>query len=212
MHNCRETKEQITELVLDGADRPDEMLLAQLRGCAECRAEFNALSATLRVTTRLRETVAPAESYWAGYHARLRQRVEDLAEETHATAQKRKGESWSFVAPLRLCVRTTVRVPLPLVAALILAFTALGVFTVRAARKPQNPPLIVQVPVEVPVVQEKVVTRVVYRERRLPVRNYGTLAKSRKPQNAETPASLSGFKPSEEVKLVVIKGGYRNEK
>ena len=212
MHNCRETKEQITELVLDGADRPDEMLLAELRGCAECRAEFNALSATLRVTTRLRETVAPAESYWAGYHARLRQRVEDLAEESHAVAQRGKGESWSFFAPLRLCVRTTVRVPLPLVAALILAFTALGVFTVRAARKPQNPPLIVQVPVEVPVVQEKVVTRVVYRERRSPVRNYGTLAKSRKPQDAETPASLSGFKPSEEAKLVVIKGGYRNEK
>ena len=220
MHNCRETKEQITELVLDGAERPDELLLAELRGCAECRAEFEALNATLRITTRLRETCAPPESYWSGYHTRLRQRVEDLAGEFHAKAPRRKGESRSFFAALRLCVRATVPVPVPLVVAVILVCTALGLFAVRA-RQPQSP-LIVHVPVEVPVVQEKIVTQVVYRERQPPPRTSkrvidapkvnSTLAKSRKPQNAESPASLSGFKPSEEVKLVVIKGGYRNEK
>jgi hypothetical protein len=44
-------------------------------------------------------------------------------------------------------------------------------------------------------------------------RNDSTLAKSQKPpQNAELPTSLIGFKPTEEVKLTVIKGGSQNEK
>ena len=45
MHNCTQTKEQITELVLDGAERPGERLSAELRHCADCRAEFESLTA-----------------------------------------------------------------------------------------------------------------------------------------------------------------------
>ena len=222
MHNCRETKEQITEFVLDGADRrPDEVLLAELRACAQCRAEFNALNATLRVTTRLRDTAAPAESYWIGYHDKLRQRVQDLAGTPHAKARRKENLGFSFAA-LRLCVSTRVPVPVPLIALILAAF---ALFAVLALRKPavQNP-VIVHVPVEVPVVQEKekIVTRVVYRDRVSPARTSrrvadpskaeGTFAKSQKPKNAEIPAALIGFKPTEEVKLTIIKGGSQNEK
>lgn len=222
MHNCRETKEQITELVLDGADRrPDEAVLAELRGCTECRAEFNALNATLRVTTTLRETCAPSESYWLGYHAKLRQRVEHLAGKSHAEAQSRKAGSRLFFAPLRLFAKTAVPVPVPLIVVVSLAVS--GLFAVLAFRQPTTQsPVIVHVPVEVPVVQEKVVTRVVYRDRRLPSRPSkrvidpakveSTFAKSQKPKDAEIPPGLTGFKPTEEVKLTVIKGGFQNEK
>ena len=65
MHNCKETREQLTELLLDGDGRA-ERVLGQ---CVECRAEFEALAATLRMTARVRETAMPAESYWTGYHA-----------------------------------------------------------------------------------------------------------------------------------------------
>jgi len=78
------------------------------------------------------------------------------------------------------------------------------------------------VPVQVPVVQEKVVTRVVYRDRRSSSRNSrraindtqteSTFAKSRKPTTDEIPASLNGFKPTDEIKLTVIKGGSPYEK
>src|SRR6185503_5503024 len=89
MHNCRETKEQITEFVLDGADRrPDEVLLAELRACAECREEFNALNSTLRVTTRLREIPAPSEAYWSDYHAKLRHKL------VNAQRIQSTGPSW----------------------------------------------------------------------------------------------------------------------
>ena len=211
MHNCRETKEQITELVLDGVDqRPDEAW------CSECRAEFDALNTTLRITTRLREAAVPAEGYWVGYHDRLREKL------SRAKAQRRKDETGSVFATLRLCLRTTVRVPVPLVIAVILAFAAVGLLGLRAARETTNPtPVVVHVPVEVPVVQEKIITQVVYRERRSLPRNSKqiinakvetTFAKSQKPRSEDIPASLTGFKPAEEIKFTVIKGGSPNEK
>ena len=223
MHDCRETKEQMTELLLDGADcRSDEVLSAELRRCTECRNEFEALNATLRVTTRSRDTVAPAESYWVGYHARLRQNIERWAKQSHAKAQRRKAEPAFFLAPLRLRVRTAVPVPVPLIVAVILAYAALGAFAIFATRQsPAQTPSIVHVPVEVPVVQEKIVTRVVYRERRPLAQTSkritntpkveSTFAKSQKPTQ-DIPAGLAGFKPTEEVKLTVIKGGSTNEK
>ena len=215
MHNCTETKARLTELVLDG--RPAE----DLNSCAECRAEFEALNMTLRMTSRLSETAAPAESYWSGYHARLRQKLATAPNPSHAEKQRRKEKLGPLFETMRLCVRTQVRVPLPLAAAVIITFLALGVFAIRRAETPvAQPPLLVRVPVEVPVVQEKVVTRVVYRDRRSSSKNprraindgptESTFARSRKPD--EIPASLNGFKPTDEIKLTIIKGGSPYEK
>jgi len=218
MHNCTETKERLVELVLDG--RP----LEAADTCAACRAEFDALNMTLRMTSRLSETAVPAESYWSGYHARLREKLATTPTPSHAETQRRKEELGPLFETMRLCVRTQVRVPLPLALAVIIACLALGVFAIRRAEQPvAQAPLVVRVPVEVPVVQEKVVTRVVYRDRRSPSRNSrrainddtrteSTFAKSRKPTTDEIPASLNGFKPTDEVKLTVIKGGSPYEK
>ena len=222
MHNCSETKERLTELVLDG--RSAELSAAELNNCADCRAEFDALNATLRMTTRVSETAAPAESYWNGYHARLREKLAVIGPTpSHAETQRRGEKLGPLFATMRLCVRMSIPVPLPLAIAVIVTCLALGVFAIRRAEQPiTSPPLVVQVPVEVPVVQEKVVTRVVYRDRRSPSRNSrstitnpraeSTFARSRKPVTEEVPASLTGFKPTEEIKLTVIKGGAPNEK
>ena len=221
MHNCTETKERLMELVLDGRSAAD------LNECAECRAEFEALNMTLRLTSRLSETAAPAESYWSGYHARLRQKLATTPNPSHAETQRRKEKLGPLFETMRLCVRTQIRVPLPLALAVIVTCLALGVFAIRRAETPPTqpaaqPPLLVRVPVEVPVVQEKVVTRVVYRDRRSSSRNSrraindaqteSTFAKSRKPSTDEIPASLNGFKPTDEIKLTVIKGGSPYEK
>lgn len=211
MHDCTETKEQITELLLDGSDcLRDEVLAAELRRCAECRNEFEALNATLRVTTRSIELSAPAEDYWTTYHAKLRQRLVNVnaVSEPHGP---------SLVARF---FRYSVPVPAPVALALIIVCAVTIPVAIRAARQqtPPQTPSIVHVPVEVPVIEEKVVTRVVYRERRLPARNSkrssnpanvnGTFANSETPPRADV---LAGFKPTEEVKLTVIKGGSTNE-
>jgi hypothetical protein len=200
MHNCRETKERLTELVLD-----DAVLPAELGQCNECRAEFEALNATLRVTARLRETVAPSEDYWIDYHARLREKL------FHAKAQRSKGDFAPLFAPLRLCVNLLVRllkssVPVPVP----LAVAAIILLVVIATRQSPAPnPVVVQVPVEVPVIQEKTVTQVVYREKR-PTPKPSKRA-SIAPTSENTFANLTGFKPTDEVKLTVIKGGVPNE-
>ena len=220
MHNCREVKERLIEMVLDGVD-----CAAELDECADCRTEFASLNATLRMTRRLSEN-SPDDNYWSGYHERLRQKLFTSEESSHAKAQRREegakknraSDLRLLFASLRLCVRTAVRVPVPLLALTILAFAALVLFSVRvASRPPVQTPVIVHVPVEVPVVQEKVVTRVVYREHRVSTKNSrpantearveSTFARSRKSPEPEIPASLTGFKPADDVKLIVLKGG-----
>ena len=245
MHNCKETREIFTELLLDGMDfRSDQALSAELSRCSDCRSEFEVLSATLRLTNRLGETAAPAEDYWTGYHSKLRQSLVKAQAESstsRAKAQRHKDELGPLFEPLRpragtslfaRFFKTTVPVPLPLAVAVIAAaalFLSLVIpFAIRTARKDVQQPnttTVVRVPVEVPVVQEKptekIITRIVYRDRLVvkattpakdATRAESTFAKSQKSEGEAMPSSLAGFKPSDEVKLTVIKGGVPNEK
>jgi hypothetical protein len=204
MHNCKTTRERITELLLDGAD-PRLALPAELRECAECRAEFRALKETLQLTTQLIDTPMPPNSYWPGYHARLKQRLH-AAQQPHAEPGQFVIDRRPSFRPslLRRFLTTSIRVPVPVGLALVLLSALAFAFPVRV----KNINSVIEVPVEVPVVQEKVVTQIVYRERK---------SKRSKTTPILTPnndavASLDGFKPAEEVKLTVIKGGAANEK
>ena len=235
MHNCREIRERVTELLLDGVDcRSDEALSAELRRCPECRSEFEALSVTLRMASRASEVPVAAEDYWSDYHSKLRQRLVNAQSgptNSRAQAQRHKEKQGPLFEPLRpgagsslfrRFVTTSVPVPLPLGLALVVAAALLIPLAIRAARKDvqtKTETTYVRVPVEVAVPQEKIVTRVVYRDRypvvkasKKPVeasRAESTFARSQKPQNETT---LTGFKPADEVKLTVIKGGVPNEK
>lgn len=199
MHNCKTTRERLTELLLDGVD-PRVVLSKDLRACAECREEFGELSDTLRVTTRLIENATPPESYWPGYHARLKERLR--------AAQQPRVVPGQYTRPsvLRRLFAYSIPVPLPVGIAAALIVALAFVFSIRVPAEP----MIVQVPVEVPVVQEKTVERVVYREReRRPTRSRRTPTAA--PSDPAL-ATLQGFTPAEEVKLTVIKGGSANEK
>lgn len=197
MHNCKTTREQLTELLLDGSDLPAS-LRAELRECAECRQEFRALKETLRLTTQLIETATPPNNFWPGYHARLREKL-------HAAQQPRiePGRSQSPSWLVRFFV-SSIRIPVPVGLALLAIFA----FLIFRNRVPPPEPSIVQVPVEVPVIQERTVERerVVYRDRpsKRPRRAPAAPAK-----NEPVTASFEGFVPADEVKLTVLKGGYR---
>lgn len=199
MHNCKTTRERITELLLDGAD-PRLALTAELRECAECRAEFLAVKETLQLTTQLIDTPTPPDSYWPGYHARLKERLQ-AAQQPHVVPGQLVAARPSL---LRRLFTTSIRVPVPVGLALVLMSALAFVFPVRV----KHINSVIEVPVEVPVVQEKVVTQIVYRERPSK-RTKSTRAVA---PNNEAVASLDGFKPAEEVKLTVIKGGAANEK
>lgn len=199
MHNCKTTRERLTELLLDGVD-PRVVLSKDLRACAECREEFGELSDTLRVTTRLIENATPPESYWPGYHARLKERLR--------VAQQPRVVPGQYTHPsvLRRLFAYSIPVPLPVGIAAALIVALAFVFSIRVPAEP----MIVQVPVEVPVVQEKTIERIVYRDReRRPTRTRRPTAAA--PSDPAL-ATLQGFTPAEEVKLTVIKGGSANEK
>jgi len=199
MHNCKTTRERLTELLLDGVD-PRAVLLQELRACAECREEFGELSDTLRVTTELLETATPPPSYWPGYHARLKERLR-AAQQPRVVPGQYHERPW-----LTRLLFSSIRVPVPVGIAAVLIATLAVVFSIRVPADP----VIVQVPVEVPVVQlqEKTVERIVYREK--PSRRSKPTRIS--PAVDSTVATLQGFTPADEVKLTVIKGGSANEK
>src|SRR5262249_46642763 len=151
--------EQLTELLLDGDGRAEEVL----DECGECRAEFETLAATLRMTTRLRGTVRPTESYWTNYHAQLRGKLEQFhtkaQSEKHTKAQSEElkpGLGFTFVSlvrPLRLCVKAFL-LPLPVPVGLVMLILAavVGLFLTQPAQPsaPQIPaPVVVEVPVQV---------------------------------------------------------------
>ena len=214
MHNCSKTREQIIELLLDDTNQSRDLLVADLHACRDCTAEFDTLNATLRITSRLKETGAPSESYWTGYHAKLRGKIVCAVD-----GQRRAGpEGPPLRSMFRALFRSSIRVPVPVAAAAVIVCLVLVSVSLRKSDQPAaQSPAVVQVPVEVPVVQEKIVTRVVYKERRQRSKNptratsnrtvEDTFAKSQKIE-----PSLSGFKPAGDIKLTVIKGGFANEK
>lgn len=197
MHNCKTTRERLTEQLLDGSD-PRMSLAADLRECAECREEFRALKETLALTTRFIETATPPDNYWPGYHARLKEKL--------YAAQQPRIEPGQYPGFFSSSIRVPVPVAFAIVAVVVLAFVLIRV----PANAPAAEPTVVHVPVEVrvPIIQEKTVERVVYRERRSKPSKQAPVT----PPNDPTLASLEGFKPTEEVKLTVIKGGSGNER
>jgi len=173
MHNSNNADEQLTERELD------EML---------------------RITTRIIDASAPPESYWPGYHARLKDK---LTPAHRASVTKPPRSSW-----ITGFFRASISVPVPVSAALMLIFM-LPLLLLSRTREPGIPQIqVVHVPVEVPVVQEKIVTRVVYR--RTPQRSRPGITAAQ--EDSTFARTLDGFKPTEEIKLTVIKGGATNER
>jgi len=207
MHNCKATTDRITELLLNRPNaRPDDLLSKELLRCAECRNEFDALKETLRITTRVIEKSEPSKSYWNGYHARLKQQL------NNATIHDFESRETTWF--LRF-FKSSIRMPVPAGLALLVLFAGGIGWATRVSQKQVviTETISVPVPFEVPVVQEKIVTRVLYRDR-VRKRNESSTANSvvAKTQNEARPTALIGFKPLDEVKLTVIKGGSPNEK
>ena len=214
MHNCKATRERLAELALDeanraGADDVTVDLTGELRECEECDREFNALLNTMRLATRGMNMAAPPESYWSAYHARLEEKLQVTGRHGNG-AQGYKGRigvayvDRTYIARLfssSIMVRTPVAVAVVILFAVSLVAVAWSFRSPETITASSQPPSVVHipVPVQVPVIQEKIVTRIVYRER------------GRKQAPANNPTDLMGFKPTNEIKLTVIKGGLRDE-
>jgi len=232
MHNCKLTRNVLVDYALGEipAAQTSE-LLAELRGCPSCQAEYLSLRNTLQVSGRALTAALPTEDFWPGYHARLQSKLDQhlSAGEAPKTGSTEFSLASRFLRGLGKFASTSIRVPVPAALALSL-FAGVLFFLVGSKGETKVSPLpaapIVETrTVHVPVFQERVVTQVVYVERKArrnksaggPAnatgpRGRNNLASAGAEASSKTAMSLVGFKPTNEVKLTIIKGSYQDEK
>jgi hypothetical protein len=226
MHNCKSTINSLTDLALNEL-QPDEkeVLLTELEDCVSCREEYDSIRETLRVSQQALRSTLPAAEFWPGYHSRLASRLENqVSSALPAVTQYRKP--WQSLWRI---ATASVRIPVPIVATMLLLFfgvgTALAWSLIRKTNAVPGPQTtVITRTVTVPVTQEKIVTRVVYREKNSRIRTRGSqfddsyqrqlgaiMAQSNVDTSDKPTLSLTGFKPTDQVKLKVMKGSYRDE-
>ena len=238
MHNCKSTKNSFIDLAL-GEIEPVRatQLQAELNDCPGCHEEYESLRSTLHVSNQALRSAVPGEEFWPGYRARLHSKLlASPAQPVESARERSLGLATASLSSqmwlaLKTLATTSVRVPVPAALALLLVC---GVFFfVSRARAQVNVTPLTPVAIfgtdvrnetrEVPVIQEKVVTRVVYVEKKSR-RSAGAHQSDRTAipnapntvavtgSNPATALSLVGFKPTNEVKLTIIKGSYKDEK
>ncbi len=221
MHNCKRTRNALVDLACgEIADAQARELMTELNDCATCQAEQAAITKALRASSQALQSVAATEEFWQDYHRRLEAKLHSAHErQLSDVAHTRIGSR--LRSALSAITRSSVPVPVPAALALLLLFSVLS-FSVISSRQtnvaPPDPQVIVETrTVQVPVIQEKVITQVVYVEKKTRRnRNPGSpdyanpntanVAASRSMANGKKPFSLVGFKPTEQVNLTIIKG------
>jgi len=224
MHNCKSARSSFVELALNELEQGEaKRLLVELNECAGCRTEYAALTSTLHVSTQALRSSLPSEKFWTGYNSRLQERLQS-ASSLRSEPLPARSTSTLWMAVKSFAV-SSVRVPVPVALGLAL-LTGVLFFAVRSrgetAIQPNAPTSsVITKTVEVPVVQEKIVTRVVYLDRpSRQSRRAGTLennstipaAVARAEAQPAPVLNLVDFKPTDQVKLTVIKGAYKDQK
>jgi anti-sigma factor RsiW len=227
MHNCKQTRNVLVDLVLgETPPRQSKDLLSELNGCAACQAEYAEITSALHVSQQALRSAPRSEEFWPGYHNRLQAGLKGLAA-GQANTRMHDVKPVSFPSriwtSLTTLVGTSVRVPLPAALAMLLLVGALF-FSVSSGSQANisqvAPPITVETRiVQVPVLQEKVVTKVVYVSEKRPrsggVQSPGYMELNTTEvtaANSKPAFSLAGFKPADQVNLKIIKGTDQNEK
>lgn len=219
MHNCKAIKKNLIEEAL-GQTPSDQngSLRDEIKQCPACREEFASLCSVLRVADQAIGSALPPETFWPGYQARLRQSLE---RDSSLSARPSNTGAWANLGNLvrRLA---TASVPVPVAVVLIILIGLSIAFAMQARRQPaaellSGPAPAVIRTVEVPLIHERTVTRIVYRDRSRDREERTARIKSKltdKPNLslANAPISLIGFRPTSDPKLTIIKGSYRDEK
>jgi hypothetical protein len=217
MHNCKATRNKLVDLALKRTDQ--SQVPAEFAQCAACREEFASLRNALRSTEVTMWLAEPADNFWPGYHERLRARLENNNQASNYLAPVAAS---GFGPWLRKLATASIPVPVP-VALALLAFIGSSFFFIVYARQSSSatssltPPSVITRTVEVPVPQEKLVTRVVYRNIRQAQREPAAPervdeAVDNQQLDSKPVRSLEGFKPANEAKLTIIKGSEQDEK
>jgi hypothetical protein len=233
MHDCREVESRLIDLVFDELEADEKLrLLSETESCASCLTARRNMTGALVVFDRAVEVASPNEDYWRDYDERLNRKLRSagaIAPETRAPFWKR---IFAVSLPVPVPVAAVIMIALLVSTALALrpssteaavAATPQVQATDSSATLPTAPVKIV----EVPVVTERVVTRVVYVEmkgrektetRSQPALVAQSKSVARAPHAEDeqsgfiTRANLTGFEPTSEVKIRMIRRSDEVEK
>jgi hypothetical protein len=228
MHSCRRIESRLVELLFDDVDVEERRrLLAEIEECASCMGHYGSLSDTLAVVGRATAAAAlPPESYWPHYNAALRTRLQTPRV---AAGAETKARPHIF----QRLLRAELRIPLPVAAALLVGLIISSALAFRPTRVASSSEAANVLPVEsvrvveVPVVKEKTITRIVYVEKkgqssralaplvaRAPEMPDLVIARNKPEEETGffTRANLKGFQPADEMKIRVLKRNDANDK
>ena len=216
MHNCKRTRDALIDLAMGELNEEQARAIrAELRNCNACRAEQIAIAGTLGVSRQALSAEHGSDEFWSSYHSRLQNRL-------RAMPVVERSPRANFWDGLRAFATSSVRIPLPAALAAVGLVSVLSVVALSRGpvnQIPETPVARVEVQtVHVPVVQEKVVRQVIYRDRKrskqLPVdyANLNTATATANPVTDSAKLNLVGFKPADQVKMTIIKGNDQDEK
>ena len=232
MHNCKLSRSSFVDLACDELPAAkSRQMLGELNDCAACREEYEVVRSTVHVSGQALRLGLPAEPSWPAYNERLRSRLvsssENSAAHFSAAAERPLALTSRIWGTLTSLASSSVRVPVPAALALVLLLGA-GFVVVRSRGQANaaaaTPSVTVETrTVQVPVIQEKLVTRVVYidrtrkrgvgqSERTAASTAANSVARALTNVSGQTPLSLVDFKPTDQVKLTITRAGYKDEK
>jgi hypothetical protein len=231
MHNCKSSRISFVELACDELPAAkSRQLLRELNDCAACRDEYEVVRSTVHVSGQALRLGLPAEPSWPAYRERLRSRLvsstQNSAEHFSTASGARKIFTSRIWGTLTSLASSSLQVPVPAALALMLLFGA-GFIVLRSRGRANTaaptPAVTVETrTIQVPVIQEKLVTRVVYVDR---TRKRGvgqsertaasgaanSVARALPTVSSQTLLSLVDFKPTDQVKLTITRGSYKDE-
>lgn len=217
MHNCKRTRDALIDLAVGELNEAQARAIrSDLQNCETCRAEQMVIAGALRVSRQALSAEHGSDEFWRSYHNRLQNRLKELP----VVENSPRANFWNS---LKGFATSTVRVPLPaaLAAAALVCVLSFAAFSRGQVNSiPATPVTRVEVQtVHVPVVQEKVVTQVIYRDRKRSKQlaiDYASLdnatARAKRVSDPGTKLNLVGFKPADQVKMTIIKGNDQDEK
>ncbi len=249
MHNCRRTQAKLTDLLFDELPAAESSLLrADIEACDECARQYVSLTATLALFDEATDATPPkSESYWLAYNNRLRDQLQNpYLPQLQSSPEAKRASLWRRALTMR------VQIPVPALAVIAFAVTTsfLSLLIFRPATRADNSlrnaqaataattPLtgsnnpLRETPariIEVPVVREKIVTRIIYVNRKSQEERRNATRRNNQPESFDAGEgrlaraavqlphaplarpSLAGFQPTNEVKLTVIKASEKQK-
>lgn len=212
MHDCQ--KSQIQELLLDEFDETQKQLFFnELRDCPNCQNELAAMSKVFDDYEKFSRLDEPSEIYWQSFEANLQRQISTFAPAKSFAKPIAKPNVWDKI---KTAFASSIKVPLPIAAAMLLIFATLAIFALRPQTQqtqtveiaqPQiveklAPPQIMTTTIEKPVIQEKIVLREKIVERKIYVPRRETTAKTK--PNATPKTTLEARKAVDEEKIPTL--------